>query len=336
MNPSAVVQLPNEYQEYAVFTNGTYKFTDTFHLSAGIRYAKNDQDFRQISFGLIVPTSDVPGESDEDVVTYSLSPEWHFSEDTMLYARVATGYRPGGPNVFLPGVPPTVDSDSMTNYEIGVKSSLAGGAVQLEAAVFYMDWDDIQLGVAFPNGTSRPRQCRLRGKPGHRRLADLAGRREFHGRRQWRLHRSRAHLRHTETAHRRATACRARRNGAARFSPTTSSKREQPELAVRRHAPLRGRSHLGSGQPARIRSTADSYIDRRPQCRSHDQRPLDDPRLRPERHGRRWRHHAFHVTLGILRWSAARISFRCRARPAAYLRPRCRSRILIVAGRAGA
>jgi outer membrane receptor protein involved in Fe transport len=154
VNPAAVVQLPNEYQEYAIFTNGTYKFSDAFHLSAGLRYARNDQEFRQISFGLIVPTADVPGESDEDVVTYSLSPEWHLSDDTMLYARVASGYRAGGPNVFLPGVPPTVDSDEMVNYEVGVKSNLANGAVQVELAAFYMDWDDIQLGVAFPNGTS--------------------------------------------------------------------------------------------------------------------------------------------------------------------------------------
>ena len=154
LNPIAVVMLPNEYQEYAFFTNGTYKFNDTFHLTGGVRYAKNDQKFRQISFGLIVPTADVPGTSDEDVVTYSLSPEWHLGDDTMVYARVATGYRAGGPNVFLPGVPPMVDSDSMTNYEIGFKSSVAGGSVQLEAAAFYMDWEDIQLGVAFPNGTS--------------------------------------------------------------------------------------------------------------------------------------------------------------------------------------
>ena len=154
LNPAAVVMLPNEYQEYAFFTNGTWKFNDTFHLTGGVRYAKNDQKFRQISFGLIVPTADVPGTSDEDVVTYSLSPEWHFGDDTMVYARVATGYRAGGPNVFLPGVPPMVDSDSMTDYEIGFKSSLAGGSFQLEAAAFYMDWEDIQLGVAFPNGTS--------------------------------------------------------------------------------------------------------------------------------------------------------------------------------------
>jgi outer membrane receptor protein involved in Fe transport len=72
----------------------------------------------------------------------------------MLYARIASGYRAGGPNVFLPGVPPTVDSDSMVNYEVGVKSNLADSSVQLEFAAFYMDWEDIQLGVQFPNGTS--------------------------------------------------------------------------------------------------------------------------------------------------------------------------------------
>ena len=97
------------------------------------------------------PTDD-PGASDEDVVTYSLSPEWHVGDDTMVYARLATGYRPGGPNVLIPGVPPTVDSDSMTSYEIGVKSIVAGGAVQIEAAAFYMDWEDIQLAVTFPSG----------------------------------------------------------------------------------------------------------------------------------------------------------------------------------------
>ena len=152
VNPGAVVELPNEYLEYAVFGTGTYEFSDAFHLSAGIRWAKNDQEFRQISSGVLVPPANTPGESDEDVVTYSLTPEWHLGDDTMVYARYATGYRPGGPNVFIPGVPPMVESDEMTNYEIGVKSNVAGGAVLLEAAVYYMDWDDIQLSVTFPNG----------------------------------------------------------------------------------------------------------------------------------------------------------------------------------------
>ncbi len=151
-NPTAVVQLPNEYQEYAAFGNGTYKFTDVFHLSAGVRYARNDQEFRQISFGIAVPQADDPGESDEDVFTFSLSPEWHVGDDSLVYARVASGYRPGGPNVLIPGVPPTVASDDMLSYEVGVKSVVADGTLEFAAAAFFMDWDDIQLSVTFPNG----------------------------------------------------------------------------------------------------------------------------------------------------------------------------------------
>ena len=128
------------------------------------------RNFARSLTGALFPPSDDPGASDEDVVTYSLSPEWHISEDTMAYARVATGYRPGGPNVFIPGVPPTVDSDEMTSYEIGVKSSLAGGAVQVEAAAFFMDWDDIQLAVTFPNGLGGLANCRRGREPGRRRL----------------------------------------------------------------------------------------------------------------------------------------------------------------------
>ena len=35
----------------------------------------------------------------------------------MLYARIASGYQPGGPNLALPGVPPSVDASKLTNYE---------------------------------------------------------------------------------------------------------------------------------------------------------------------------------------------------------------------------
>ena len=152
-NPTIVAQLPNQYREYAFFGNGTYKFTDAFHLSAGVRWAKNDQDFRQVLFGAAVPEpSDDPGESDEDVVTFSLSPEWHVGEDSLVYARIASGYRPGGPNAVVEGVPPMVESDEMMSYEIGAKSLVADGRVQFEVAAFYMDWDDIQLSIIFPSG----------------------------------------------------------------------------------------------------------------------------------------------------------------------------------------
>ena len=155
IDPFAVVGLPTTYKEYAFFGDFTYKFSDRFDLSAGVRYAHNEQTFRQITTGplfeLLGSVRDDPGESSEGVVTYSFSPQFHIDKDVMLYARVATGYRPGGPNVLLTGFEkPQVDSDSLTNYEIGLKSEFLERRLLVNVAAFYMDWKDIQVTVACP------------------------------------------------------------------------------------------------------------------------------------------------------------------------------------------
>lgn len=140
----ALAQLPSEYKEVAVFGDVTFKINDAFDVVTGLRWAKNDQKFRQITGGAILPTENTPGESDEDVFTYAVSPRWHLSDDTMIYARVASGYRPGGPNLLLPGVPPTVDADELTNYEMGLKTIFMDGRALVNTAVFYIDWEGIQ------------------------------------------------------------------------------------------------------------------------------------------------------------------------------------------------
>ena len=149
LDPLATVELPATYKEYAVFANATISLTEAFEITGGLRYARNEQTFRQVSGGALVPAANDPGESDESIVTFSVSPQFRFGEDSMIYGRVATGYRPGGPNVIVPGVPPTVDSDRLTNYEIGYKGSLGAGLVTLELAAFYMDWTDIQVAQSF-------------------------------------------------------------------------------------------------------------------------------------------------------------------------------------------
>src|SRR3546814_1192243 len=67
----------------------------------------------------------------------------------MVYARAATGYQPGGPNVALPGMPSSVDSSMLSSYEVGLKSQLADRRVQLDLAAFRIDWDDIPVAAQF-------------------------------------------------------------------------------------------------------------------------------------------------------------------------------------------
>ena len=50
-------------------------------------------------------------------------PDYEVNDHASIYARVATGYRPGGPNVIPvgspPGIPTTYDADRLTNWELG-------------------------------------------------------------------------------------------------------------------------------------------------------------------------------------------------------------------------
>nr|WP_232114021.1 TonB-dependent receptor [Luteimonas sp. XNQY3] len=146
----AVIDLPSTYKEVALFANASWRFGERFKLDAGLRQARNDQWFSQnVSEGILAPIGDAPGASREDVFTWSLSPQFELAEDTMLYARVATGYQPGGPNVALPGIPPSVDSSMLASYELGLKSQFADRRVQVDVSAFRIEWDDIQVASSF-------------------------------------------------------------------------------------------------------------------------------------------------------------------------------------------
>ena len=158
--PGALVEasLVSKYEELAMFANATWHITDRFDLSFGGRWSENDQEASQVVTGVLLGGEVVEFsglESSESPFTYSVSPRFEFSDTTAVYARLATGFRPGGPNVLPPGVPddvpPTYDSDELTSYEIGLKTGTADGSFMFDVAAYYLDWEDIQL-LAVVNG----------------------------------------------------------------------------------------------------------------------------------------------------------------------------------------
>jgi outer membrane receptor protein involved in Fe transport len=150
----ADLALDSAYEELALFGNATWHVTDRFDLSFGARWSENDQDAAQNAL-IILPL--LPGgqlqlnfgdlKSSESPVTWSFSPRYEFTDTTSAYLRVATGFRPGGPNVLPPGAPApaTYDSDELTNYELGLRTGNESGSFTLDVAAFFLDWEDIQL-----------------------------------------------------------------------------------------------------------------------------------------------------------------------------------------------
>lgn len=150
-------KIISTFEEIALFANATWHMTDRFDLSFGGRLSENDQKASQVLDGILVGglTEFDDVKSSESPFTYSFSPRFEVSDNTSVYARIATGYRPGGPNVLPPGAPPgtpaSYDSDELTNYEIGLKTASADGRFGLDVAAYYLDWKDIQLLVQINN-----------------------------------------------------------------------------------------------------------------------------------------------------------------------------------------
>ncbi|HKU14165.1 MAG TPA: TonB-dependent receptor [Steroidobacteraceae bacterium] len=140
-----------EYREVAGFGNVTFRLTEKFDIGAGLRYASNRQNYVVESGGVLGggPNS---GRVDENVTTYSVNARYHLSDNSMVYGRVATGYRPGGRNSRRVLDFPTYKSDTLTNYEIGVKGEFLERRLTADLAVFYIDWDDMQINLRNPIG----------------------------------------------------------------------------------------------------------------------------------------------------------------------------------------
>ena len=153
LDPLFDAQLPATYKEQAIYGDLTYKFAEQFDVTGGLRYSKNRQAYREnIVAGVLAPPSNDYSTSHESVTTYMFSPRYHLNADNMLYLRVASGYRPGGPNGSLPGVPPSVKADKLVNYELGVKSYFLQKRASVELAAYQIDWKGIQLSAQTDTG----------------------------------------------------------------------------------------------------------------------------------------------------------------------------------------
>ncbi len=144
------------YNEYAGFASATWHVLPAFDLEGGLRYSHNTQSYVTDLEG---PFSGSPtgaylfkqGSADHSL-TFSVSPSYKFSENMMAYVRVASGYRPGGPNagVFGPGTPITYAADRTVNYEVGLNAEAFDKRLTFTGSIYYVHWSDIQLGSIDP------------------------------------------------------------------------------------------------------------------------------------------------------------------------------------------
>jgi len=156
--PIAFFGLPADFEEYAAFTNLTFHMTDRFDLQVGGRGSQNEQSLTQTNIGPLFGGTFVRPQlrSKDSSVTYLVTPQFKVSPDLMVYARLASGYRPGGPNLNAAlgaGAQPEYGPDKTLNYEIGIKGDAGNHLLTFDASVYRIDWQDMLINLRSPVGS---------------------------------------------------------------------------------------------------------------------------------------------------------------------------------------
>lgn len=160
---------------YAVFGQASYKITDAFAVTGGLRYTYDKktgfESQRLILFSPAGPFGAVPGlgglafdvstdlnptlagvqnsrtlTNHWDAVTGTLNLDWTPDRDTLGYVKYSRGYKSGG---FLLGTlapQPEAKQEAVNAYEVGLKKTINHN-LQIDASVFYNDYNNLQINL---------------------------------------------------------------------------------------------------------------------------------------------------------------------------------------------
>lgn len=147
-------------RQVAAFGEFTFHANDYFSVTAGFRaFEFNQRNTNHASGTLNGATTTTVGDVTNSSTQQKYLVEFKPTKKNLLYAQASQGYRNGGPTGDFPlaacedalaelgytTVPKSYGPDTLWNYEIGSKNTLADGRVTLNGAAYYVDWTDIQL-----------------------------------------------------------------------------------------------------------------------------------------------------------------------------------------------
>lgn len=162
---SSLADTHQKTESMAAFADASYDLASRLTLSAGVRYTYEEKESRRrfenffdpvISVientppflsGAGVPGTPISGKAHFDAVTPRLSLSYRATDDAMLYASASRGFKSGG----FDGRGTTnfgfqaFDPETVWGYEVGLKSTWVDGRVVANAALFYNDYQDLQV-----------------------------------------------------------------------------------------------------------------------------------------------------------------------------------------------
>jgi outer membrane receptor protein involved in Fe transport len=129
----------------AYFGEAQFKLSDDLRATLGGRHTteKRDTLSRNIVLTASQPFTQKPT-LEFSSSTYRGSVDYRLSKDAMLFGSVSTGFKGGGFNAGN-AKNPTFEPETVTAYELGLKSEWLNGTLRANASVFYNDYKNMQL-----------------------------------------------------------------------------------------------------------------------------------------------------------------------------------------------
>ncbi|MEM1113344.1 MAG: TonB-dependent receptor [Pseudomonadota bacterium] len=162
--PDRPIFIVNDRDETMVTSYGIFGevswtgFDDKLTLAAGLRWQHDDIEESLIferddpfpPYGSLAAASS--GDADFDEWMPRFTATYFLNDDVNFYGSAAVGSKPGGYNLGVdnfPSAPETYDSETLTSYEVGMKGFFLNQRLRLNAALFYLEWEDIQVNSFF-------------------------------------------------------------------------------------------------------------------------------------------------------------------------------------------
>jgi iron complex outermembrane receptor protein len=146
--------------ERAAFFDVSYQLFDRLDVSAGARFYWTKVKGGFVANGLLIRLendgmdADTRNQISENGINPKFTATYHFSDDISLYSQAAKGFRFGGiqyvPSTPTNGVPPTFKSDTLWNYELGLRTSWLDRTLNADLTLFYIRYKNPIITQATP------------------------------------------------------------------------------------------------------------------------------------------------------------------------------------------
>ncbi|MEC8427193.1 MAG: TonB-dependent receptor, partial [Pseudomonadota bacterium] len=161
-------EYESESTTYSIFGQATWNYSEELRFTLGARYTAEDKEaersvesfntagltpvpaniFQQTVTSRVfgIDAHAVKDDRKEESVTATAIVEWDVSLDAMVYASISNGFKAGGFDARAGRAADfEYEDETVITYEIGGKAELMDGRAQVNGAIFYTDYSDLQV-----------------------------------------------------------------------------------------------------------------------------------------------------------------------------------------------